>query len=75
MIYENEVWNTSTQYFISEEYRYKTGKKRYKLTSVSDTGIFHFECGHWCTESVFGDLVRCSTGKHNFESKQIELIK
>ncbi len=73
MVLENEYKVTTLQYFIGEDYRYYSGKKKYKLKEVSESGIFKFECGHWCTDNVFWDLVRCSTGKQNYLDNQTEL--
>ena len=47
-------------YYIGEYYQYPCGS-RVKLTSVTGF-IFRFECGHWCTNTVFKDLIRCKTG-------------
>jgi hypothetical protein len=39
-------------------YRYANGKQLFKLKSISDNGsIYYFECGHWCTDNVFIDLI------------------
>jgi len=29
-----------------------------KLVSIGKC-TYHFECGHWCTDSVFADLLPC----------------
>ena len=42
-----------------------TEKKQFKLSKVKG-GIYLFECGHWCTDSVFEDLINIETGKQNF---------
>lgn len=60
-------------YYLDEFYRYSESKKLFKLISV-DGFIFKFECGHWCTDCVFIDLIRVSTGKGNWEPQQLELF-
>lgn len=63
------------KYFIGEYYRYPRLRKRFKLIRVSDNGfVFYFECGHWCTDSVFIDLIRVKTNKQVFTDLQLELF-
>ena len=47
------------RYRIGGIYRYPVGKKIFKLVEV-DGYRFKFECGHWCTEFVFEDLLECN---------------
>lgn len=61
------------KYFIGEDYKYPRSRKRFKLISV-DTFIFRFECGHWCTDSVFIDLIRVKTGIQVYKDIQLELF-
>jgi hypothetical protein len=35
---------------------------------------FNFECGHWCTDSVFVDLVRVKTNIQVYEDLQLDLF-
>lgn len=61
----------SFPYFIGEYYR--AGDQIFKL--VESNGIvFHFECGHWCTNLVFEDFYRVKTGLQNYKIIQIELF-
>lgn len=46
------------EYFIGQYYRYPTSDKKFKLVEKRKF-TFIFECGHWCTDTVFPDLVLC----------------
>lgn len=59
-------------YYIGEFYRYPESKQLFKLSKVEGF-IFRFECGHWCTDSVFKDLVRVKTGVQVYKDNQFEL--
>lgn len=63
-------------YKIGGEYRYPKGDT-FKLKKVRGF-IFIFECGHWCTDSVFMDLIDVKRGKQIFELlpnyKQLKLF-
>lgn len=60
------------QAFIGEFYKYPAEKQKFRLIE-SNGFVYRFECGHWCTDCVFEDLIRCKTGKANF-LMQLELI-
>lgn len=60
------------KYFIGEYYRYPNSKKKFKLIEVDDWK-FKFECGHWCSDTVFEDLIRVKTGKQVINDNQLEL--
>jgi hypothetical protein len=60
-------------YYIGEYYTYPGSKRRFKLVEV-DGYRFKFECGHWCTDNVFLDLVRVKTGIQVFEDNQLNLF-
>lgn len=62
--------NQPIMFYIGEYYRYPNSTKRYKLVEVQGF-IFQFECGHWCTDSVFLDLIRVKTGIQVSEDKQL----
>lgn len=47
-------------------YRYPNCKKKYRLVEVSGF-IYRFACGHWCTDSVFADLINVDTGIANWK--------
>ena len=63
------------QWFIGELYKYpgSINPEQYRLIETNG-GVFWFECGHWCTDSVFIDLVRVKTGLQNFKDFQLELF-
>ena len=59
--------------------------KRYKYPEPSSTDIFildyigingnaYFKCGHWCTDSVFVDLIDLSTGYAQWNNPQLKLF-
>lgn len=59
--------------YIGEYYRYPNRKKKFKLVRTN-TYNYYFECGHWCTDSVFMDLIRVKTGIPNWHDSQLELF-
>lgn len=62
-------------YYIGEYYKYTNSKQLFKLQSLSDNGfIFYFECGHWCTDSVFMDLIRIKTNIQVYNDVQLTLF-
>lgn len=40
---------------IGAIYQYPESKDLFKLKEIKGF-IYHFECGHWCTDTVFQDL-------------------
>lgn len=58
---------------IGEQYRYPESNKRFKLVAKRKYA-FLFECGHWCTDSVFSDLIRTKTGIQVYKDNQLKLI-
>ena len=54
------------QAFINEYYRYPNSKQNFKLVRHTEF-VYFFECGHWCTDSVFMDLIRVKTGVPNYK--------
>jgi len=61
-------------YVIGRPYKYPNSNKHFILKSVSENGfIFYFECGHWCTDSVFADLYDTFTGVQNYQNIQFKL--
>lgn len=59
-------------HYIGEAYKYPNQSKRFTLTDVSGF-IYRFACGHWCTDSVFGDLIRAKTGVQVYKDLQLKL--
>lgn len=64
---------TAVQYVIGREYNYQASKTKFKLAHV---GLckFVFECGHWCTDTVFLDLIDCTTGIQVYKNNQLTLF-
>ena len=60
-------------YYIGEKYKYPNSNSNFTLESVSGF-IFRFTCGHWCTDSVFEDLIRVKTGIQVYKDLQLQLI-
>jgi len=58
---------------IGEMYRYPNSKRLFKLIAV-DGWRYRFECGHCCTDTVFVDLIRVSTGIQVYQDIQTELF-
>lgn len=48
-------------YQLGADYRYPGDAERYRLVAV-DGFIFKFADGHWCTDTVFADLIRDRDG-------------
>jgi hypothetical protein len=46
---------------IGRKYKYPNGKRIFTLTETNGY-IYHFACGHWCTDTVFADLIDIETG-------------
>lgn len=49
--------NHPTPIIIGALYRYYNSRKTFKLEWINRHRVFFFECGHWCMESVFNDLI------------------
>lgn len=60
------------KYFIGEHYRYANGRQKFRLKSVNGF-VFRFECGHWCTDNVFMDLIRMKTNTQVYKDQQLNL--
>lgn len=61
---------------IGDMYRYPNDDKLFKLKEIDDSLNYRFECGHWCSDSVFLDLINCRMGIQNYkinEGKQLRL--
>lgn len=61
------------KYFLNEYYKYPNGKKIFLLKETNGF-IFRFYCGHWCTDTVFSDLIRVKNGVQNYKDNQLELF-
>lgn len=60
-------------YTIGETYHYPNDKKQFKLKETNGF-IFKFECGHWCTDNVFLDLINSKTKIQNYLNNQLQLF-
>lgn len=56
---------------IGDYYKYPGSEDQFKLIAKRNF-VFLFECGHWCTDSVFVDLIRCKTNIQVYEDLQLE---
>lgn len=59
--------------YLNEYYSYPKSKKKFKLVRTTDYN-YYFECGHWCTDNVFVDLIRVKTGERVGGDNQLELF-
>lgn len=51
---------------IGKKYKYYNSDKI--LTLIKTNGyIYYFECGHWCTDNVFIDLIDLQHNRFNYE--------
>ena len=60
-------------YTIGNEYRYAGSYQRFKLIEVRKGFVFCFACGHWCTDTVFVDLIDCKTGLQVANNTQLKI--
>ncbi len=56
----------------SKKYKYPNSDKVFILKKIKGF-IYHFACGHWCTDNVFEDLIDIETGIANWKNKQLKL--
>jgi hypothetical protein len=61
------------KYTIGRVYKYPLSHKKFKLIEASGF-IFLFECGHWCTDNVFMDLIDCETGIQVYKDVQLTIF-
>lgn len=47
------------------KYRYPGQTETFELVNIRGF-IYHFKCGHWCTDTVFTDLIDIDTGIPNW---------
>lgn len=59
-------------FYIGEYYQYTNSKQKFKLKEKRFS-VFVFECGHWCTDNVFLDLIRVKTNQLVCEDLQLKL--
>lgn len=60
-------------YHIGENYRYPGSKQIFKLKEVKGF-TYRFECGHWCTDNIFKQLIRVKTGQKVKDDVQLQLF-
>lgn len=62
---------------IGGSYKYPRSTQIFVLDHISENGSFHFKCGHWCTDTVFEDLIDIETGISGYQfewsSKPVQL--
>lgn len=49
---------------VGELYKYPNDDKLFKLKEIRRY-TYIFECGHWCIDTVFADLINVRTGIQN----------
>lgn len=56
-----------------KKYKYPKSDKIFVLKNVAPNGNVYFQCGHWCTNNVFVDLIDLDTGfsKRNNPQKSL----
>lgn len=63
-------------YRIGAKYKYPNSTQVFTLVEVRPKWVFRFECGHWCTDSVFVDLFDIEKRRQVYEmipAKQLVL--
>ena len=59
---------------IMKKYKYPNSEQVFILKKIVNN-IYHFNCGHWCTDSVFEDLIDLKTGMAQWQKpKQLKLF-
>lgn len=59
---------------IGKKYKYnKKDKKIFVLKNIKGI-IYEFDCGRWCTDTVFNDLYDCHEKMYNFEKIQLSIF-
>ena len=57
-----------------KKYKYPNSEQVFILKKIVNN-IYHFKCGHWCTDSVFEDLIDLKTGMAQWQKpKQLKLF-
>lgn len=58
---------------MPKRYKYPNSDKIFELKEIRNNN-YYFKCGHWCTNSVFIDLIDLSTGLAQWQiPKQLKL--
>lgn len=59
----------------SKRYKYPepNEKRIFILDHIGKNGNAYFKCGHWCTDSVFEDLIDLDTGFASWNNPQQKL--
>lgn len=53
-----------------KRYKYPNCNRIFILDHIDKNGNAYFKCGHWCTDSVFADLIDLSTGYAKWNNPQ-----
>ena len=56
-----------------KKYKYPNCEKVFILLNIGENGNAYFKCGHWCTNSVFSDLIDLQTGFAKWNNPQLSL--
>ena len=58
----------------SKFFKYPNDNKIFELKKIKGF-IYYFKCGHWCTDTVFNDLIDIETGLAEWQKpKQLKLF-
>jgi hypothetical protein len=57
---------------IGNKYKYYNSDKVFTVKSFNGWR-YKFECGHWCSDSIFNDLINVETGISNKIGRQLKL--
>lgn len=58
---------------LNKVYRYPNSDKLFVLKNTNGM-IFNFQCGHWCTDNVFIDLIDVKLNKYVYELMPCEQL-
>ncbi len=74
IVYRNRTVTFNKMIGRTYKYPEPNAKRRFKLVEITDNGNYRFSCGHWCTDTVFADLIDCHKGIQNYNNNQLEMF-